>query len=194
MPIQHINDEMLQSMRRHTTGGDIRAIITKLRDKIPGIHIRTSLIVGFPGETEAQFQELNQFVKDFPLNHIGIFKYSREEGTPAGKMETQIAEEVKEKRLEKLSKTQLKVVEKLNQSMVGKTLEVIVEGYHPESNLLMVARHSGQCPDIDGQVILNENDKVNAFGERYQVEITGTMGYDLVGRVIKRMKQKLNLL
>lgn len=189
MPIQHINDEVLKNMRRHTTGGDIKSIITKLRKEIPDIHIRTSLIVGFPGETEEQFEELVDFVKKFPLNHVGIFKYSQEEGTPAGKMVDQIPDEIKEKRLKKLVKSQLKSAEKLNQSMVGKRLEVVVEGYHPESELLMVGRYFGQCPEIDGQIIINDARGVKAFGERYLVEIDAVAGYDLVGRVIQQPKK-----
>jgi ribosomal protein S12 methylthiotransferase len=190
MPIQHSNDEILKRMRRHTTGGEIKSLITKLRARIPDMHIRTSLIVGFPGETDEQFEELVQFVKDYPLNHIGIFKYSQEEGTPAGVMEEQISEEVKEKRLRKLVKVQQKVVEKLNAQMVGKHLEVVVEGYHPESELLLVGRYFGQAPEIDGQIILNDSRGVTAFGERHSVEITAHAGYDLVGRVLKPLAPK----
>ena len=193
MPIQHINDDVLKSMRRNTTGGEIRSILTKLREEIPGIHIRTSLIVGFPGETEEQFCELETFLKDYPLNHVGIFKYSREEGTPAGAMANQIPEEVKEERLSRLVAIQQEIVERLNAQMVGKTVEVVVERYHPETELLMVGRHAGQCPDIDGQVVINDTRAISAFGERYLVEITETMGYDLIGRALKKVKTKLKI-
>lgn len=200
MPIQHINNEMLKSMRRHTTGDDIKRIIMRLREEIPEIHIRTSLIVGFPGETEEQFEELCAFVKKYPLNHVGIFKYSREEGTPGAEMSNQIPEEVKEKRWQKLMKVQQKVVEKLHSDLVGVQMEVVVEGYHPESNLLMTGRYFGQCPEIDGMVILNDPRGVQAFGERYVVEITGFAGVDLIGHVIapikiqkKTLRSKLSL-
>lgn len=189
MPIQHINDTILKAMRRLTTGEEIKTIITKLRKEIPSMHIRTSLIVGFPGETDEQFEELVSFVKKYPLNHIGIFKYSQEEGTVAGVMTNQISEEIKERRLQRLISVQQKVAEKLNQAMIGQILEVFVEGYHPETELLMIGRYFGQCPEIDGQVILNDHSKVKAFGEKYFVEITGSAGYDLVGRVVRLAKE-----
>lgn len=184
MPIQHINNQMLKSMHRATSREDIIAVITKLRKELPEVSIRTSLIVGFPGETEEQFEELVQFVKDYPLDNVGIFKFSREPGSHAYDMPNQIPEEIKEKRYHKLMKVQKKIVAKQLEKLVGKKLNVIVEGYHPESNLLMVARHKGQCPDIDGQVIINDGRKVRTFGEHYTVEITGHTDYDLVGRVV----------
>lgn len=189
MPIQHINNDILKAMRRHTTGDEIKAILTRLREEIPTIHIRTSLIVGFPGETDEQFEELVAFVKKYPLNHVGIFKYSQEAGTPAGAMEEQIPDSVKEKRLKRLVKVQHQVAEKLNESHVGSRLEVIVEGYHPETNLLMVGRYNGQCPEIDGQVLINDPTGVSAFGERYLVEIEAAAGYDLIGRVVQAPKK-----
>jgi ribosomal protein S12 methylthiotransferase len=188
MPIQHINNAMLKAMKRTTSAEQIKSVIDKLRTKIPDVHIRTSLIVGFPGETEEQFRELTSFLKEFPLNHVGIFKYSREEGTPAGKMDRQIPEDVKKKRQTKLAAVQQKVIAELNKKMLGRKLEVVVENYHPETDLLLVGRYFGQCPEIDGQVILNDWQKVDKFGETYLVEITATAGYDLVGRVIKPLK------
>jgi len=187
MPIQHIDNEMLVAMKRTTSAEQIKSVITALREKIPDVHIRTSLIVGFPGETEEQFKKLIAFLKEFPLNHVGIFKYSKEEGTPAGKMDHQIPEEVKEKRQDKLAAVQQKVVSDLNKKMLGHKLEVVVENYHPETDLLLVGRYFGQCPEIDGHVILNDWQKVDQFGERYLVEITDVAGYDLIGRVIKRL-------
>lgn len=184
MPIQHINNEMLKKMRRTTSREDIIHTITTLRHEIPNITIRTSLIVGFPGETEEQFNELAQFIQDYPLDNIGIFKYSREEGSHSYDYPEQIAENVKEKRRSKLMKLQKKIVQKLNANWVGKTVTAIVEGYHPESKLLMQARFSGQCPDIDGTIIINDSRKVKAFGEFYTVEITDVADYDLIGRVL----------
>lgn len=196
MPIQHINDEILKNMRRQTNREQICAVLKKLRQEIPDIHIRTSLIVGFPGESEEQFEELVAFVKTYQLHHIGIFKYSQEAETPAGVMVDQIPEAIKEARQQRLYAVQKEVVAKLNKKMVGKTLEVFVEGYHPESNLLMRGRHFGQCPDIDPWVIINDGRKVDSFGKRYKVEITGFTDYDLLGRVIapiesERKKSKL---
>lgn len=183
MPIQHINNEMLKEMRRTTSAEQIKSVITRLRQKVPGVTIRTSLIVGFPGESEEQFQELMQFLEQYPLNHVGIFKYSKEEGTAAGRMENQIPEEIKEERLSRLAAVQQEVVEKLNVKMIGKRVVVVVESYHSETDLLLVGRFEGQCPEIDGQVILNDWQLVEQFGERYLVEITDVAGYDLVGKV-----------
>ncbi len=190
MPIQHINDAVLKTMRRTTTGQEIKETISKLRNRIPGIKIRTSLIVGFPGETEEQFQELAAFLREYPLDQVGIFKYSNEPGAFSSRMAGQIDEEIKERRLKELAAIQQNAVTDLNKKMIGQKLEVIIEGYHPESDLLMVGRYYGQCPEIDGQIIINEHSKVQAFGKRYSVEVTDFAGYDLVGRVIARTSEK----
>lgn len=184
MPIQHINDQVLKQMRRLTSKEEILTILTKLRREIPDITIRTSLIVGFPGETEEQFEELVQFVQDYPLNNVGIFKFSREPGSHADTLPNQVPETIKEKRYHRLMRVQKKVVKKLLKKMIGKKLPVFIEGYHPESPLLMVGRYQGQCPDIDGQVIINDGRKVHAFGQLYSVEITDMTDYDLIGHVI----------
>lgn len=184
MPIQHVNNQVLKAMRRATSKEDIIHTITHLRREIPEVVIRTSLIVGFPGETDEQFEELVKFIQDYPLDNVGIFKFSREPGSHAYALADQIPEEVKEQRYHRLMQVQKKVVKKRQKKMIGKKLSVFVEGYHPETNLLMIGRHYGQCPDIDGQVIINDGRKVKAFGELYTVEITDVADYDLVGRVI----------
>lgn len=184
MPIQHVNNTILKSMRRATSKEDIIRTITTLRKTIPEIAIRTSLIVGFPGETEEQFEELVQFVKDHPLDNVGIFKFSREPGSAAYDLPNQIDEEVKEKRWKKLMQVQKNQVKKLNKAHIGKTIDVMVEGYHPETKLLMRGRSKGQCPDIDGQVIINDGRKVTGFGQVFKVEITEVADYDLIGRVV----------
>lgn len=184
MPIQHINNQMLKSMRRLTSKEDIIAIISKLRKEIPNVVIRTSLIVGFPGETEEQFEELAQFIQEHPLDNIGIFKFSREPGSHAYDLPDQVPEEIKAQRYHRLMQIQKKVVKKNNKKLIGKKVPVVVEGYHPESDLLMRGRYFGQCPDIDGQVIINDGRKVKAFGQMYTVEITDFADYDLIGRVI----------
>lgn len=184
MPIQHVNNQVLKAMRRATSKEDIIHTITHLRQEIPEVVIRTSLIVGFPGETEEQFEELVQFIQDYPLDNVGIFKFSREPGSHAYSLPDQISDEVKNQRYHRLMQVQKKVVKKRQKKMIGKKLPVFVEGYHPESNLLMMGRHYGQCPDIDGQVIINDGRKVKAFGQLYTVEITDVADYDLIGRVI----------
>lgn len=184
MPIQHINNEVLKAMRRTTSKEEILHTLTSLKRKVPDVVIRTSLMVGFPGETETQFEELCEFVQEGFLDNVGIFKFSQEEGTHAATLPDQISEEIKEKRLKKLSDLQQKQVKKKNKKLIGKTIEVVVEGYHPESNLLMRGRYFGQCPDIDGMVIINDGRKVKAFGNRYSVQITDITDYDLIGRVL----------
>ncbi len=184
MPIQHINNQMLKLMRRKTSKEQIIDIIQKLRKEIPHVIIRTSLMVGFPGETEEQFEELVKFIQEYPLDNIGIFKYSKEDESPSAKMPGHISEDVKEARFQKLAKTQVKMVKKRNKSFVGKTLKVMVEGYHPETEMLMCGRFYGQCPEIDGIVIINDGRKVTAFSQFYDVEITDIAGYDLIGKVV----------
>lgn len=190
MPIQHINDELLQAMRRKTSKQDIINTITKLRKEIPDVVIRTSLMVGFPGETEEQFEELCKFIQDYPLDNIGVFKFSSEKGSAAASYPDHVPEEIKEKRYHKLMKIQQKIVRKRNAKWVGQTVEAVVDGYHPETNLLMTARTYGQCPDIDGQVIINDGRLVDAFGKRYLVEITEAADYDFIGRVVAPLEPK----
>ncbi|MBS0624029.1 MAG: 30S ribosomal protein S12 methylthiotransferase RimO [Verrucomicrobia bacterium] len=194
MPIQHVNDTILKQMRRHTDKAQILSVIQKLREQLPSVHVRTSLIVGFPGETPEQFEELKKFVKEHPLDHIGIFTYSKEEGTVAAQLPDQVAEDIKQQRRDELAKIQQEVSLKLNRKRIGQHIEVVVEGYHPETDLLLVGRHQGQAPEIDGTVILNDWSKVTAFGERYLVEITDVSNYDLIGRVLKPVKQKLKII
>lgn len=189
MPIQHINNDVLKAMRRATSREQIIDTIIKLRKEVPGVVIRTSLIVGFPGETEEQFEELARFIQDYPLDNIGIFKFSREPGSHAHDLPDQILDEVKEKRYHRLMQIQKRIVKKNQKKWIGKRLTVVVEGYHPDSQLLMRGRFYGQCPDIDGMVILNEGtEKVKAFGEQALVEITDFVDYDLIGKVVKLSK------
>lgn len=185
MPIQHVNDEMLKSMHRATSKEQIIRTLEWLRLEIPEITIRTSLIVGFPGETEEQFKELLEFVETYPIDNVGIFKYSNEPGSHAANLPNHISEEVKAKWEKRLAKAQKKVVKQLLNKKIGTIQEVVIEGYHPESPYLMVGRTRGQCPDIDGIVIINDPTGVDAFGKRYQVKITDATDYDLIGAVVK---------
>jgi ribosomal protein S12 methylthiotransferase len=190
MPIQHINDGMLKAMHRTTSKGQILSTIETLRREIPNVAIRTSLMVGFPGETEEQFEELLAFVQKVPLDHVGVFQFSLEKEAYAAKLPAQIEDAVKRDRFERLAAAQLKMVRKRNKQKVGVCLRAIVEGYHPESKLLLRARHSGQCPEIDGQIIINDARGVDAFGKLYDVEITDSADYDLIGRVVRAEPRK----
>lgn len=188
MPIQHINNDVLQRMHRATTKEQILSIIEKLRAKIPHIAIRTSLIVGFPGETDEQFQELCDFVKTGVLDNVGIFEYSKEDMSLSATLNGHLSDAIKQKRAKKLALIQKKVVEKKNKSMIGKFLNVVIEGFHPESKNLLIGRHDGQCPEIDGIVIINDGRIVDSFGKRYSVEITDAFEYDLVGKAIREIQ------
>lgn len=190
MPIQHINNEMLKAMHRTTSKEEIIEILTKLRKEIPHVVVRTSLMVGFPGETEEQFQELVDFVKKVPLDNVGIFKFSLEKEAYAAKLSNQISEEVKQERFERLAAAQVKMVRKRNKQMIGRKVTAVVEGFHPESNMLLRARYSGQCPEIDGQIIINDGRKVTGFGKLYEVEITDCTDYDLIGSVLGPVQAK----
>ena len=190
MPIQHINNVILKAMHRTTSKEAIIAMIDTLHRRVPHIVIRTILMVGFPGETEEQFEELVDFVKNYPLDNVGIFKFSSEEGTKAATLARHVDEETKTKRHERLARVQLESVRKNNQRFIGQRLKVLVEGYHPESKMLMRGRFYGQCPEIDGHVIINDGRKVKAFGEFYEVEITDCFDYDLVGKVVHPTRSK----
>ena len=186
MPIQHIDDQMLKAMRRKTSRTQILTTLEKLRKDVPGICIRTSLMVGFPGETEEQFEELVAFVQNYPLDNVGIFTYSREEESASAQMPHHVSEEIKQRRFERLAAVQMQQVRKRSKRYIGKRLAVLVEGYHPDSPHLMRGRFYGQCPEIDGQVIINDGRLVEAFGTFYDVQITDSADYDLIGKVIKR--------
>jgi ribosomal protein S12 methylthiotransferase len=185
LPIQHSHDEILKSMRRKTTGEQIRSTILHLRQRLPDICIRTSLMVGFPGETEEHFQHLLNFVREQKLDNVGVFMYSNEEMAYSSRLNGHVSDEVKQDRYDRLLQAQWKVVEEKNQRWAKghKRLRVVIEGLKDGDPTTIVGRHSGQCPDIDGQVLLEGQPRVFA-GERYWVEVTGYEGYDLVGRVL----------
>lgn len=178
MPIQHISDDVLKRMGRKTSGNDIRKIIRKLRREIPGIVIRTSLIAGFPGETEEDHKQLVDFLKEFKLERVGVFTYSKEEGTPAAKMKPQILKKVKEAWRKELMLTQQGIVFEANAALTGKRFKVIVEGRLEEENVY-VGRTYRDAPDIDGYCFIkSERDLV--LGDIIKVKIEKASGYDLI--------------
>lgn len=179
LPIQHISDDILKLMARRTNKKTITDKIDRLREKVPGITLRTSLIVGFPGETEENFNELNEFLKEYKLDNVGVFKYSREEGTPAAKMEGQVEEEVKDKRESELMLTQKAVVEDLNKLKIGKIYDTIIEG---RKGKYFTGRSSEMAPEIDGVIFVNTSKELNN-GDIVKVKITEVLEYDLIGEV-----------
>jgi ribosomal protein S12 methylthiotransferase len=170
IPLQHISDHMLGRMQRETSGDYIRDLIKRIRAGIPGIAVRTTFIVGFPGETEADVAELCQFIEETKFERLGVFRYSQEEGTRGAKMPDQIAPKVKEQRWHKLMALQQRIAGEVSKSYVGKTLKVLVE--EPG-----VARGEADAPDIDGRVYVPRNLPV---GEFVEVKITGYQDYDLL--------------
>eukprot|EP00934_Nitzschia_sp_Nitz4_P001291 Nitzschia sp. Nitz4//scaffold40_size135432//98401//99762//NITZ4_003260-RA/size135432-processed-gene-0.75-mRNA-1//-1//CDS//3329551267//1291//frame0 len=183
MPIQHSHDDMLRAMRRKTSSAEIIGTIQMLRERLPGVHIRTSLMVGFPGETEEHFEHLLRFVEEMELDNVGVFTYSDESLAVSSKLANHVSEEVKQDRYHRLMMAQWEVVEKKNRARVEnkEQLEVVVEGLDDEERI--VGRYYGQCPDIDGLVILEGNPSVYA-GSRCLVEVTGYEDYDLIGKVV----------
>ena len=181
MPIQHINDEILNNMNRRDTSEGIRNVIAKLRSEVPDIVIRSTVIVGFPGETEKQFDELRDFIKEVRFERLGVFEYSREEGTPAYDMPHQVSENTKHKRLDTLMKIQNKIHNEYNQRFVDKTVKVICEGYDQVSECFY-GRSYADAPDIDGKVYFSASRRVNE-GDFVNVAITKVLDYDLFGKV-----------
>lgn len=184
MPVQHFSTNVLKRMNRKITGEKIHERIERIRSRIPGIVLRTSIIVGFPGETEEDFEALLEGVKKARFNHLGIFRYSDEEGTPAFKLQPKVPQEVIEERFDRLYEAQREIVRELNSEFLGKVIPVLVEGEHEETELLIEGRHFGQAPDIDGKVIINDLTGMKIeIGDLVYVEITEVLDYDLVGRV-----------
>ena len=184
-PVQHFSTNVLKRMNRRITGNEILRRLQKLRAEIPEMVIRTSIIVGFPGETEEDFQTLLEGVKAARFNHLGIFRYSDEEGTPAYKLNPKVPQEVIEERFDLLYETQKEIARELNQEYLGKTIDVLIEGEHDETNLLIQGRHQGQAPDIDGKVIINDtNGQILNVGDLVKVKVNDVLDFDLVGELI----------
>lgn len=182
MPLQHINNEVLKGMNRRMTRQKIEETIQNIRHKIPEATIRTQFIVGYPGETEEHFEELMAFVEKYQFDRVGCFMYSQEEGTKAGSLPGQVDEETKQRRHDQLMALQQEISRKKHRDFIGKTLQVLVEGFSEETDLLLVGRHSQQAPDIDGVTYINDGEA--KVGDMVQVEITDSMDYDLVGGIV----------
>ena len=182
IPIQHISDPILKRMNRRSGEAEIRALIAKLREEIPEIALRTSLIVGFPGETDDDFRALLHFVEEAQFDRLGVFCYSREEGTPAAEMPDQVSERVKRDRYKKLMKAQARVSFKRNRRLIDTEEQVIVEGYSEETELLLKGRSSRQAPDIDGLVYINAG--TANVGDIVTLRITDSSDYDLIGEIV----------
>ncbi|MFN0063278.1 MAG: 30S ribosomal protein S12 methylthiotransferase RimO [Myxococcaceae bacterium] len=184
MPVQHASDRLLRSMKRGRDSAFLRQLLSKLRERVPGLVMRTSLIAGLPGETEADFEELKAFVREQRFERLGVFQYSDEEGTAAYDMDGKLPQNLIERRWREVMALQRRISRDLNRKLVGQRLTVLVEGVSPESEHLLVGRHEGQAPDIDGQVIIN--DGFGYPGEFVTLEVTEAHEYDVIGRVVAR--------
>ena len=177
MPLQHINDAMLAAMKRETSGQFIRDLVGRIRAGVPGIVLRTAFIVGFPGETEAQFEELLEFIAAAKFERLGIFAYSQEDHTAAGNLAAQVPEKVKTSRRSKAMTLQQKVSRQVQRGFVGQTLRVLVE---KQTKTGWQGRSHADAPEIDGMVTGMDN---VGSGEFAEIQITGSTSYDLKGRI-----------
>ena len=183
LPIQHASDRILKLMGRRTTQADLRRIIGRLREEIPDICLRTTLISGFPGETEDDHEELMRFVDDCEFDRLGVFPYSAEEDTPAASMPDQIPEEVKEERRAELMELQQEIAFEKAEEMAGRELTVMIEGKVADENAY-VGRTYKDAPGVDGYLFLN-TDETLMSGDFARVRVTGALEYDLIGELIE---------
>ena len=182
MPIQHSSDMVLKRMGRRTNQAQIREVIRKLREAMPDIIIRTSLISGFPGETQEQHEDLYCFLNEMELDRVGVFTYSQEENTPAAAFEDQVPEEIKEQRRDELMLLQQEISYEQDEKLIGTEMEVLVEGYLFEDDVY-VGRTYRDAPKVDGSVFIRAEEEIIS-GDFVKVKITGAQEYDLIGDVI----------
>lgn len=182
LPIQHANDEILKRMGRRTSKQQLVEIIERLRDEIPDITLRTTLITGFPGETKEQHEELMEFVDEMEFDRLGVFTYSPEEDTPAATMPKQIPEEVKEERQAELMELQQEIVFDQAESMIGREVLVMIEGKVADENAY-VGRTYKDAPNVDGLIFINTEEELMS-GDFARVKVTGALEYDLIGELM----------
>lgn len=183
IPLQHVDDRILKAMKRGTREKMIKGLLQRIRRSIPDVTIRSAFIVGFPGETESEFENLLAFINETRFDHLGVFKYSRESGTPAGNMRGQVPEKVKEERYRKIMELQQSISHERNRAHVGERVQVLVEGLSEETDLLLQGRTSFQAPEIDGITLINAGQA--DVGDIKDVLITDAHPYDLVGEIIE---------
>ena len=186
IPIQHISDRVLRAMNRHGDGSTIRDAVARLRAAVPDITLRTTVIVGFPGESEEEFCELCEFVKEARFDRLGAFCYSPEEDTPAAELPDQLDEQEKQNRYDILMRTQLRIAEEKNREKIGSCRTVLCEGYDPVAEI-HYGRSEADAPDVDGKIYFSAKQRLTV-GEFYSVKIEEVIDYDLKGRVISKKK------
>jgi len=189
IPFQHVSAHILRRMRRGKSGSAVREALARLRQAIPQLTLRTSLIVGFPGETEEDFQELLDFVQEAQFDRLGVFKYSIEEGTAAALMESQISEEDKERRWQELMEVQADISRRKNEALIGTMHRVIIDGFDPET-ARFIGRTQAHAPEVDGVVYVDPSPARTKSGtacrpgDLVEVKITQGLDYDLIGEIL----------
>ncbi len=182
VPIQHCCEDILKKMNREGNEEYLRALMTKIREKVPNVTIRTTLITGFPSETEEQFNQLADFVKDMRFDRLGCFPYSQEEGTKAAEMSDQLDEETKQRRADVIMEQQQIIMAQNNEKMIGKTIEVVTEGFDRYGECYF-GRSAADAPDIDGKIFFRSPERKLTSGSFVKVNITETLDYDLIGEI-----------
>lgn len=182
IPLQHISTPILKSMRRGTTKEKTNALLDSFRKKVPGIAIRTTLICGYPGETEEDFQEMKQWVKEQRFDRLGCFTYSHEENTHAYNLEDDVPQEVKEKRVEEIMEIQSQISYELNEEKIGKKFKVLIDRIEGD---YFVGRTEFDSPDVDNEVLISAKDTYLSIGKFVEVEILEASEFDLIGKVVK---------
>lgn len=188
MPLQHASRQVLKQMKRGGTRTSLEKLIARVREKVPGIAIRTTFITGFPGETDEDFEELMAFVRNCRFENVGVFTYSDEESTPAFDLPEKVDPRIAEHRRNLLMKEQAKISRELNRARIGKTFRVMFEGLAKESDLLFRGRLEGQAQEIDGHILINDVPEglEPEIGVVYDVRITDAFEYDLVGEIVSK--------
>jgi ribosomal protein S12 methylthiotransferase len=182
IPLQHAAESVLRRMKRPTGRGHLTGLVQRMRERVPGLSLRTSFIVGFPGETEADFEELLAFAEESRFDNVGVFTYSDEEGTASFDLADRVPARTRERRRRRLLAAQKLISTRRNRERVGSRIEVLVEGVHPDSELLLRGRTAGQAPEVDGAVIINDGEAL--AGAFVTCEVTEAHAYDLVARVV----------
>ncbi len=183
MPLQHASDPILKAMRRGVSRSRTEKLLGSLRDRIPNLSVRTGFIVGFPGETDAQFQELCGFVEEQRFDNVGVFAFSPQDETPAAHLPDQVPEELRQERRDHLMLLQQRIHLEKSEEQVGRVVDVLIEGEHAETELLWAGRTPNQAPEVDGQVLIADAGEAT-FGDIVPMRITEAAGYDLVAEVL----------
>ena len=181
LPLQHISDDVLKSMRRGITKNSTLKLVKKLKERIPNLTLRTTFIVGYPNETEEDFNELKDFIEEVKFDRVGVFDYSVEENTPSFILGDKVSADEKEERKAELMEIQKEISLEKNNKMVGKTIKVIIDDIEGE---YFIGRSEKDAPEVDGEVLIKADDKLLKVGEFYDIEIVSCNDYDLFGKLI----------